>query len=443
MKRILIIFILAISVFEMRAQDTINPFLMDPITNPYIRDSAFNYHVALDGTWANDSFFNVGFSLCALHDFQSLPQPQPTVTGLNIAMSFSASTHRKSIAVRGVLIKIHNNDLNNPEYYFTRPVFSNSMRPCDHYMNFDHPNCMYPRDTVFPVYSLYFEHPVAVSDSAYLGVFVFDSIPWGDLVRGVHTKWIKQCDNTSIVNDTMAGLIVEVDDSTKIVRITRTRSASHIRCVFPIYTLPDTDEFSCPVVEGFGFGGMMAGSALFGWSNPTEHTLYQLAYGPYDMPLDSLQVVETTGSYYELSGRLLSQDVYYQARLRAKCHHACPVHDTVMWTAWSDTVFFYTGDHMPDTSHHSGQPEGIAEAKGQAAFVLSPNPAHGSVNLTLSHTPAEGTTLTVFDGMGREVMRQPLREQVTRIATSGFAAGVYTLTVSGPQGTASRHLSVE
>lgn len=338
---------------------------------------------------------------------------------------------------------IHNNDLNNPEYYFTRPVFSNSMRPCDHYMNFDHPNCMYPRDTVFPVYSLYFEHPVAVSDSAYLGVFVFDSIPWGDLARGVHTKWIKQCDNTSIVNDTMAGLIVYVDDSTKIVRITRTRSTIRIGCVFPIYTLPDTDEFSCPVVEDFGFGGMMAGSALFGWSNPTEHTLYQLAYGPYDMPLDSLQVVETTGSYYELSGRLLSQDVYYQARLRARCHHACPVHDTVLWTAWSDTVFFYTGDHMPDTSHHSGQPEGIAEAQGQAAFVLSPNPAHGSVNLTLSHTPAEGTTLTVFDGMGREVLRQPLREQVTRIATSGFAAGVYTLTVSGPQGTASRRLSVE
>jgi hypothetical protein len=171
--------------------------------------------------------------------------------------------------------------------------------------------------------------------------------------------------------------------------------------------------------------------------------LYQLAYGPYDMPLDSLQVVETTGSYYELSGRLLSQDVYYQARLRAKCHHACPVHDTVMWTAWTDPIFFYTGDQMPDTSHHPGQPEGIAEVPGQTAFALSPNPAHANVTLTLDLPPAEGTTLTVFDGMGREVMRQPLRQRVTQIATSGLAASVYTLTVSGPQGTASRRLSVE
>jgi len=443
MKRILIVFILAISVFGLRAQDTINPFLMDPITIPCIRDSAFKFHVALDNTWANDSVCNQGLYNCTLHDLQSLSQPQPTVTGLNIAMSFGASTHRKSIEVKGVLIKIHNNDFNNPEYHFTRPVFSNSMRPCDHYMNFDHPNCMYPRDTVVPVYSLYFEHPVAVTDTVYLGMCVFDTIRRGQLIHGVHNPKLKKCDN--VHPPEFSVICLNIDDSNKIYLDNRfgPYEASWIRCVFPIYTIPDTDEFSCPVVDGFGFGGMMAGSAVFGWSNAAEHRVYQLAYGPYDMPLDSLQVVETTGGYYELSERLLSRDVYYQARLRAKCHHACPVHDTVMWTAWTDPIYFYTGDQMPDTSHHPGQPEGIAEVPGQTAFVLSPNPAHASVTLTLDLPPAEGTTLTVFDGMGREVMRQPLRQRVTQIATSALAAGVYTLTVSGPQGTASRRLSVE
>ena len=427
---------------------------MDPITIPCIRDSASKIYGAIaipENRRAFDSVHNQGIYLCTLHDFRSLTQPQPTVTGLNIAMSFGTSSHTKSIEVRGVLIMIHNNDYNNPEYHFTRPVFSNSLRPCDHYMNFDHPNtCTESGDTVVPVYSLYFEHPVAVTDTALLGVCVFDTIPWGDLIYGVYIYNLEWC-NSHWLSSNFTTAFLQIDSKKVWIGDSnldaepehRLGRCDWSRCVFPIFTLPDTDEFSCPVVEDFGFGGMMAGSALFGWSNPTEHTLYQLAYGPYDMPLDSLQVVETTGSYYELSGRLLSQDVYYQARLRAKCHHACPVHDTVMWTAWSDTVFFYTGDHMPDTSHHSGQPEGIAEAQGQAAFVLSPNPAHGSVTLTLSHTPAEGTTLTVFDGMGREVLRQPLREQVTRIVTSGFAAGVYTLTVSGPQGTASRRLSVE
>ena len=139
--------------------------------------------------------------------------------------------------------------------------------------------------------------------------------------------------------------------------------------------MPDTDSFGCPEVEGFGFAGMMAGSPTFTWTPAAEHRLYQLAYGPYDAPLDSLQVVETDNYFLELSDPSLSRDVYYQARLRAKCHHACPVHDTVMWTAWTDPVYFYTGDNMPDTTHHHGEPEGIAEVNGPVHFALAPNPA--------------------------------------------------------------------
>ena len=207
--------------------------------------------------------------------------------------------------------------------------------------------------------------------------------------------------------------------------------------------MPDTDSFGCPEVEGFGFAGMMAGSPTFTWTPAAEHRLYQLAYGPYDAPLDSLQVVETDNYFLELSDPSLSRDIYYQARLRAKCHHACPVHDTVMWTAWTDPVYFYTGDNMPDTTHHHGGPEGIAEVNGPVHFALAPNPAHGSVTLTLEGMPVAGTVLTIHDGAGREVLHRTLHERVTRIATKGLAAGLYTVTVSNPQGMGTHRLSVE
>ena len=216
-----------------------------------------------------------------------------------------------------------------------------------------------------------------------------------------------------------------------------------LECIFPIYSMPDTDSFGCPEVEGFGFAGMMAGSPTFTWTPAAEHRLYQLAYGPYDAPLDSLQVVETDNYFLELSDPSLSRDIYYQARLRAKCHHACPVHDTVMWTAWTDPVYFYTGDNMPDTTHHHGEPEGIAEVNGPVHFALAPNPAHGSVTLTLEGMPVAGTVLTIHDGAGREVLHRTLHERVTRIATKGLAAGVYTVTVSNPQGMGTHRLSVE
>ena len=89
------------------------------------------------------------------------------------------------------------------------------------------------------------------------------------------------------------------------------------------------------------------------------------------------------------------------------------------------------------------EPEGIAEVSGQVHFALAPNPAHGSVTLTLEGMPAHGTVLTIHDGAGREVLRRVLHERVTRIETKGLATGVYTVTVSNPQGMSTHRLSVE
>ena len=435
MKKIVLFISLVFSVCGMRAQDTINPFTLNPVTLPVLRDSAYKYNF-LAGSQGDSTYISQRV-WCDAHIFDSLSW----VTGLNIAMKFSNRLLSDSVEVRGVLIKIHDKDYEHPEYHFTRPIFSNSRRPFDHYMTFDHPDCTCPVDTVVPVYSLYFEHPIEVSDSAFLGMCVFDQNPYG--VFGVYHNYIAMCSNHHPYEEPFTTGQFIVDDSNTVRVVSVSHNNLSISCIFPIFTLPDTDDFACPEVEGFGFGGMMAGSAIFGWGASAEQGLFQMAYGPYDSPLDSLQVVETSNSYMELSERQLSQDIYYQARLRARCRHACPVHDTVMWSPWTDPIFFYTGDHMPDTSHHQPEPEGIATVGGAIPFVLAPNPAHGSATLTLDHTPAPGTILTVYDATGREVLRLPLHDRTTRFTTENLAAGLYTVTVSGPQGMSTRRLSVE
>ncbi|MBR1834341.1 MAG: hypothetical protein IJ785_02360 [Bacteroidales bacterium] len=197
--------------------------------------------------------------------------------------------------------------------------------------------------------------------------------------------------------------------------------------ICPIVSVPDTDSFECPETEGFSFAGINAGYPTFVWDTAGEHQLYEMAYGPYDAPEDSLHVVTTTNRFYELTGERLSTDVYYQARLRAKCYHVCPVHDTVVWTPWSDPIYFYTGDSMPDTSHHASE-EGIAEAQGGMAFSLTPNPAHGYVTLTLEGVGLEGgVQMTMHDAAGREVMRRTLHERETRLPLGGLPAGLYTV----------------
>ena len=443
MKKIVLFISLVFSVCGLRAQDTINPFTLNPATLPVLRDSAYRLHLNLAG---NDSAYPSRYISCNAHIFDSFSW----VTGLNIAMSFRDNLLNDSVVVRGVLIKIHDKDYEHPEYHFTRPVISNSRRPFDRYMAFDNPGCFCPVDTVLPVYSLYFEHSIEVSDTAFIGMCVWDTtkipenaVSWR--FEGINNYRITECDSMSLwfLQRLPTGHFF-VDDSNRVHVESVGWNNIGILCIFPIFTLPDTDDFACPEVEGFGFGGMMAGSAIFGWSASAEQGLFQMAYGPYDSPLDSLQVVETSNSYMELSERQLSPDIYYQARLRARCRHACPVHDTVMWSPWTDPIFFYTGDHMPDTSHHQPpEPEGIATVGGAIPFVLAPNPAHGSATLTLDHTPAPGTILTVYDATGREVLRLPLHDRATRFTTENLAAGFYTVTVSDPQGMSTRRLSVE
>ena len=441
MKRIVLFVSLLVSLCALRAQDTINPFLMDSLTPTILRDSAHLFNIILGSQ--GDSTYIIRKIRTYGHDFPE----QRLVTGLNIATKFGNKAAKDSVEVRGVLIKINDKDFQHPVCYFTQPVTAASHRPIDHYMAFDHDtsnitaiNCL-RMDTVVPVYSFYFDNPIPVSDTVYLGMYITDGIPRGGIRYGdVYRNYLCNC--SGVPTNTIPGAEWNVDD-TGALHLHIIGYGDLLECIFPIYSMPDTDSFGCPEVEGFGFAGMMAGSPTFTWTPAAEHRLYQLAYGPYDAPLDSLQVVETDNYFLELSDPSLSRDIYYQARLRAKCHHACPVHDTVMWTAWTDPVYFYTGDNMPDATHHHGGPEGIAEVNGPVHFALAPNPAHGSVTLTLEGMPVAGTVLTIHDGAGREVLHRTLHERVTRIATKGLAAGLYTVTVSNPQGMGTHRLSVE
>ena len=215
-----------------------------------------------------------------------------------------------------------------------------------------------------------------------------------------------------------------------------------IECIFPIYAIPDTDSFSCPEVEGFAFAGINAGAATLMWDTADGHTFYQIAYGPYDKPIDSLRIDTTSRRFMELFG--LSQDIYYQARLRAKCHHACPLHDTVMWTAWTDPVYFYTGDQMPDTSHQ--QPIGIASAPARMNFAIVPNPTRkGEMPDVVIDpgVPLQGLTLTLHDAAGREVLHTAASTHRFALPVRSLPAGVYTATLVSPQGQSTLRVVIE
>ena len=71
----------------------------------------------------------------------------------------------------------------------------------------------------------------------------------------------------------------------------------------------------------------------------------------------------------------------------------------------------------------------IPEINNEPDFVMFPNPAAGSVNITINDNMV-GSMLIVTDITGREIVNNRLQSSNSKLQTTGFANGIYFITVS-------------
>ena len=203
---------------------------------------------------------------------------------------------------------------------------------------------------------------------------------------------------------------------------------------FPIVLPPDTDAVECAGVRNFRQSGYFEGRPRFDWDRLDGRERYQVAYGRADEDPEDYRTMLLTGPPFILSDNTLDSTALYAVRIRTRCHHTCPVHDTVVWSEWSDTVQFYAREHAV----------GIARtADGGRAFTLSPNPAKGRVTVTVGEGVALPCVLTLRDEAGRELLRHRMEERVLNLPTRGLMPGLYLATVESPQGSTTQRLVVK
>ena len=206
---------------------------------------------------------------------------------------------------------------------------------------------------------------------------------------------------------------------------------------------PDTDAVVGIPVLGFHRTEDYNGWPAFVWVRSPGQELYEVGYGRADQDPDSFRVVGTTISSLILRDSTLDSSVMYAARCRARHHHACALHDTIVWSEWTDTVHFCTGSHP---AMGIGQPTADAPS-----FTLSPNPTQDKVTVTLGQAAVPPCVVTLRDEQGRELLRQrvdtypgstshPSQEGTLTLSTQGLAAGLYFVTLESPQGTSTQKL---
>lgn len=289
-----------------------------------------------------------------------------------------------------------------------------------------------PEIYIAPLYEFYFKTPLTVHDTFYLGFKCFHKdhgdnfdpekpLHYSRYLHLLATYSIDSCyeDTCWWLNLYRQQYYPQPTDA-----IWRRFPVAR-NSIFGILTPPDTDRVAeCPVVEGFSLQRYYNHTPIFQWADTATRD-YQIAYGPAGVPPDSCRIVPCNGWPYRITDNTLDSTILYHAFIRQMCHHDCWVHDTNYWSAWSEPVSFYTGEHAPDTGRIS------IYAPQPLAFSLTPNPAHDHVVVSAD---GEGPyQVAMHDETGRQLVSFSSQESVFSLNLSALPAGMYYLTVKSGQ----------
>lgn len=288
--------------------------------------------------------------------------------------------------------------------------------------------------TIVPVYEVFFDKPVTVTDSFYVGMTANSSIYNAQ---------------THSYPGMTAEIVMLVSYGHLSVRCFPQKTASYIgamgyfgwdqvlsnfatgwhygegdaiRYIFPIidttgsYRVPD----SCKTVRGLEMPYQDSNYAYLTWERGRFNQTWEVAYGPADEDVDGYVVDTCSEEHYMLRG--LTPGVEYAARVRGTCFEG------EAYSEWSDTVRFVrmgTQD-VAEPSPHT---------------YVSPNPARGEVTVA---SDVALRNITVYDMQGHRVLEHGKAEGFTAsLDVSALPQGSYVIVVHTAQGRSTQKLLIE
>ena len=351
-----------------------------------------------------------------------------------------------------------------------------------------------PHTEYYPLYIFYFDTPVVVYDSFYVGAThnsekrLNENPTWPYVlfsILGWERPYSFNCTDSCFLTDKY---LAEQNGQWFY------REGPITFMIYPI-AVPDT----CHIVDGLRIVDWECGEeVVLTWDADDQHNGWEVAYGPAGTPPDSCTVVQCDITSVELDNSL-EAGVGYVAYVRGVCGNK----NTQYYSEWSDGIevlrlnkyhveavannaergsVYGGGDYCDgDTAVLTARPwsrfvflrwvDGSTEnprrvvvtqdtaftaifvsheaieavPEGDAGFSLMPNPAWGSVSCALHDAGLAGGTLTVVNALGQEVLRKDVapQTQVVELSVENLPQGVYYVTLTTPRLTTMQKLLVK
>ena len=297
----------------------------------------------------------------------------------------------------------------------------------------------------FTLFDLFFDSPITVYDSFYVGGTSRMWEPTGNHCRSGYLTYIFET-----VVDSTGPLVSSIQTMWKLFHYEYNEGlniplnqwiwlpSDQILMVLPIIMVEDTSfdkAPECPIVSGLFTRGSYTETVTVQWAQDSLHQEFELSYGREGTRPEDGTIVTVYDNRWQFTDAAYS-DTPMVAYVRTVCRE----YDTLRWSGWSSPVYFRL--HYDDTTHHEGI-EVADDGSDLSRFVrLMPNPASGSVVVMSSYGIDR---VEVYDVRGERVLEQKGKSHTT---TAGFdvttwAKGVYVVLVYTPAGTAAKRLVVE
>ena len=182
------------------------------------------------------------------------------------------------------------------------------------------------------------------------------------------------------------------------------------------------DTMSCDKTSGFHLMAQSGDYATFAWVGASEHTEWELSYGPVGTEPGGGRVLHTMTTYTIVSN--MRPETHYVAYVRGFCPE-CKV-----WSEWSEGVEFWIG--------MNGGTESVPIVE-QLTHV-SPNPAHGEVQVFSSFGVRK---VDIYNVQGIRVSTQQVSDYSALIDVGTLPAGLYLVNVHTHAGIITKKLVVE
>ncbi len=290
------------------------------------------------------------------------------------------------------------------------------------------------------LYEYYFDRPITVCDSFYVGASqnsrttggVYDSVFPTYLqanyvaedtdCKDQSTSWVNQPCN----DDPMQILYAHFTGNDTTDTIWTYANAFLHLVIYPIVEMDTTLPPADMCAEVAGVQTSLSGDCLtVSWDSWPRYTTLQLRYGPLSLPQSEWDTVAATGSTHTLCGVDTTQS-HYGVSLRAYCASAG---DTTGWSPllWAPMV---QSDNSIDD----------AETALAASVKVNPNPSSGTVTVESHHLLQR---IEVVNARGMLVYSEPATGHRTTLDLAMLPDGSYITCIQTTSGTTCKRIILQ